>query len=530
MEWILKNGLIYDGSKNPPINQDIYIKDQTIMKIGKNLDSTGKEEIDCSGLCIAPGFIDAHSHNDFFLEKEDALAYNLPFLQQGITTQIVGNCGFSAYGINPDSPFKDKVGGGLFKTANPGRLRDFAKQLEGKLVQNIVPLVGHGTTRTSVAGKNPRPLTQEEIDMQMDLVDQAMKDGAFGGSFGLMYQPGMYAKQEELIAFANKIQEYEGIVTVHPRANSKVALGYPLFGKPHIEQGLDEVITIMKKSGVRMQYSHLIFVGKSSWKCVEPMLKNFYQAREAGYDIAYDMYPFTYGASVMTVVLPSWYLKLTKEEKTKPWNRFKLWLIISITKKLLGIEFSDMVVSYIGKDYPQYEGKTVAEIAKEENKTAFAMYLDLVDLSHGHGRMMLGKYYNEDIIRRLMNDSLSIYMTDAWYEETGTQNAGTFQAFPFFLQKTKEYGIPLEETIHKMTLATANRFSIPNRGKIQEGAMADITVFDYQKIHINEKVPHETPEGIRYVFVNGQLIIRDNTFQNTFAGEIILKNNHCRLE
>lgn len=522
MNYLLKNGLVYNGSTEEPIKQDVYIENGIIKAIGVDLNKDC-HIIDCTDLVVAPGFIDGHSHNDFFVKSDIIEESILPFLKQGITTQIVGNCGFSAYGVHADSKFKDLIGGGLFRTTNPSSLNDYAKDVSGKLILNIVPLIGHCTTRTAVAGKGARNLTKEERQKQLDLLEQGLKEGAFGGSFGLMYEPGMFAPREELIEYAKMIQKYDGILTIHTRANSKIALGYSLIGKPHIEQALDEVIEMMEETHVRTEYSHLIYVGKKSWPYVDRMLKKFKDARKKGFEIAYDMYPFTYGASVITVILPSWYLKLSEEERKKPFNRFKLKVIITLTKKLLGIDYSDLVISYIGKEYPQYEGKTVAEIAEEENRSPFDTYLRLVDLSEGHGGIMLGKYYNEDIILKMMQDDLSIYMTDAWYEKKGAQNAGTYQAFPFFLQKTKENHIPLQETIHKMTGKTAERFKIPNRGYIKEGYAADITVFNYDRIMVNEKVPHETPQGINYVFVNGVLTIDHNKYTDARSGAIIRK-------
>lgn len=521
MGILLKNGLVYDGTLNKPIKQDVYIEDDIIKGIGSNLEINDVKVIDCTNLIVAPGFIDAHSHNDFFLENDEAI---LPFLKQGITTQVVGNCGFSAFGINEESRYKDLVGGGLFKINEPTNFDNFSKNIENKLIPNIIPLVGHGTTRIAVSGYNSRKLNKDEIEQQKSLVEDAMKKGAFGGSLGLMYQPGMFAPKEELLEFAKIIKKYDGILTVHPRANSKIALGYSLLGKPHIEQALDEVIDIMIETGVRVEYSHLIFVGKASWKCVDSMLEKFKKAQDEGYQIAFDIYPFTYGASVITVVLPSWYLKLTEKQKKNKWNRFKLKLIINATKKLLGIDFSDMVVSYIGENYSSYEGKTVLQIAKEENIKPFDMYLKLVDSSCGTGRIMLGKYYNDDIIHKLMNHESSIYMTDAWYEFTGTQNGGTYQAFPYFLEKTKKNNIPLEQTINKMTGLTADRFKIEKRGYIKEGNYADITIFDYDKVKINEIIPNETPEGIRYVIVNGKITIENKDYTGVRSGILLKKN------
>ncbi len=519
MEILLKNGLVYDGTINKPNVLDVYIKDGLISKIGKDLEIICDNSIDCTGLIVSPGFIDAHSHNDFFVvgDQESAI---VPFLKQGITSQIIGNCGFSSYGVG-ESEYRNLVGSGLFKTKECTSLEEYRNMVKGELILNQIPLIGHGTTRISVAGNSPRELTDEEKNKMLSLLEEAMNDGAFGGSLGLMYEPGMYAPKQELIDFAKVIAKHNGILTVHPRANSKVAMGYSLFGKPHIEQALDEMIDIAKESKVRLENSHLIFVGKSSWKCVDAMLNGFYKARSEGIDIAYDIYPFTYGASVITVVLPSWYMKLSIEERKKKFNRFKLKLIINITKKLLGIDFNDLKISFIGDDYPEFEGKTVSEIAKERNVKPIDMYLKLVDLSNGKGRIMLDKYYNDEIIERLMKDDLSIFMTDAWYETSGTQNGGTFQAFPYFIERSIKYNIPLESVINKMTGKTADRFNINDRGYIKEGLSADICIFNKEEIKVNLDIPDETPPGIKYVIINGEMVLKSNHFNGLKKGIVL---------
>lgn len=521
MKILLMNGTIYDGSNTPPIKGDIYIENGFIKQIGSNLKVRAKRKIDCTGLIIAPGFIDAHSHNDFFATDKE---YTLPFLRQGITTQIVGNCGFSSYAADKTSVHNEFVGGGLFHTNNPGSLNDYSKEVKGKLIHNIVPLIGHGTTRITVNGMSSSILTSEKRKMQLDLLEENLKQGAFGASIGLMYEPGMYAPFEELVEVAQLVKKYDGILTVHPRANSKIALGYPLLSKtPHIEQGLDEVIRIMESSKVRVEYSHLIFVGAKSWKSVDPMLDKFNKYNEEGFDIAFDIYPFTYGASVINVVLPDWYLKLDSISRKKKITILKLKLIINITKKLLGIDFDDLIISYIGPDYPQYEGKNVAQIAKEENMKPIDMYIKLVDISNGQGRIMLGKYYNDEIIKTLMKHPLTIYMTDAWYEPSGTQNGGAYQAFPYFLQKSKEYNYPLEQTINKMTGLTADRFRIKNRGYIKENYAADITIFDYSDLAIDFSNPASTPNTIKYVLINGEVVLENKIYNNITTGILLKK-------
>lgn len=525
MKILYKGGLVYDGTGSAPQKGDILTENDRIIALGDLAEAEADRVIDCAGLCVAPGFIDAHSHNDFFYDYDDAESYFAPFLRQGITTQITGNCGFSPFGVDPASPHASLTGAGLFKAKRPGSFRAFCENAKGKLFVNMVPLIGHGTARIAVSGLDPKPMDEAGIAKMRQAVAEAMENGAFGGSFGFMYEPGMYSKTDELVAFAQEIAKYDGIVTVHPRANSAVALGYSLLKRNHIEIALDEVIDIMERSKCRMEYSHLIFVGTSSWKCIDPMLKKFYDYRAKGYEIAYDNYSMTYGASVITVICPPWYMALTDKQKRSAFNRLKLRTVINVTRKLLGLDYKDITIAYINDDpkYNAYEGRNVAEIAKAEGKDCLDLYLELIDASKGAGSVYLDKYYNDQLIRRLMEDELSIFMTDAWLEPKGVQNGAAFQGFPNFLLKAQQYGIPMEKVIHKMTGKTAQRFGIRERGTLQVGNYADITVFDPEGLKVFPEEPGRSAEGIRYVAVNGQLAMDDGQYLTQRGGQMILK-------
>lgn len=525
MTTLLKNGLVVDGSENKPVRADVLLKDDRVEAIGTDLGSADVE-IDCEGLTVAPGFIDAHSHNDMFYDYENAYDYYKPFLEQGITTQITGNCGFSPFGVDPQSPFVGDVGSGLFKAAHPGTFADFKKRAPGKLFVNIAPLVGHSTTRISVNGMSPKALTPEQIEAEVALVDEAMREGCLGGSFGFMYEPSQYAKEDELIAFAKKVAEYDGIMTVHPRAESRVAMDYSLLNlRPHIELGLEEVIRIMEKSKCRMEYSHMIFVGKSSWPSLDRMLQLLHDYRSKGYDIGYDLYSMTYGASVITVICPAWYMALTPEQKKKPINKLKLTLMINIVKRVLGIDFCDLRIAYINDDphYRAYEGMNVEEIAKAEGKKCIEMYLELVDASNGKGGIFLGQYLNDDIIRRLMEDDMSVFITDAWYSAKGAQNGATYQCFPDFLLKGMQWNIPVEKVIRKMTGATADRFRLKDRGYLKPGYKADVTIFAPDELKLYPDEPGRKADGIRMTFTNGVMTVKDGKALNVTPGELILR-------
>lgn len=524
MKTLLKNGMIYDGTGAVPTVGDVLFEDDTILEVGTGLAAQADRVIDVQGRQVCPGLIDAHSHNDFFYDREDAEKYYQPFIEQGITTQITGNCSFSPFGVDPDTPYRDKIGGGLFDALAPCSFAEFKNRAKGKLYVNLVPLIGQGSVRAGIAGYDPKPFTAEQIEQELIHVREAMEGGAFGGSLGFMYEPDRYARMDEILAFAKEIAKYDGIVTIHPRACSIVSADYPLLTKKsHLELGLDEAVEIMEKSGCKLEYSHLIFTGQRSWKLLDKMLATFYRERAKGYPIAYDNYAFHYGASVITVVFPEWYAKLSREEAAKPINRFKLQLTILMYRKVLGIDWDDMVVAYISDEHPEYEGKTIPQAAAEEGLSNLDMYLKLVELSQRTGSIYLGKYYNAEIVRRLMEDELSVFMTDAWVEEKGLQNIAAFQTFPQFFLLAKRYGIPTEKIVRKMTGATADRYGIPQRGYLKAGCKADITVLDINAMRVDESKPDFRPTGVVHVFVNGQAVVENGSYVGGCAGTVILK-------
>lgn len=524
MKILFKNGTVFDGSGSAPFVGDVLIEDDKILQVGTCTEKAD-ETIDASGLYVCPGFIDAHSHNDFFCDRENSEKFFRPFIEQGITTQITGNCSFSPFGTSENNPYREKLGGGLFEANYTGSLKGFCKALEGKLHVNIVPLVGHGSVRAGIKGYDASPLTDEQLKEEISYVHRAMEDGAFGGSMGFMYEPNMYATKEEVYAFAKEIAKYDGILTVHARACSAVSAEYPLLTKKsHLEIALDEIIDIMEKTGCKTEYSHLIFVGKNSWKKLDKMLGKLHALKAQGKPIAYDNYAFHYGASVITVVFPEWYAKLTKEQSASPINRFKIAMTILMYRKVLGIDWEDMTVAYISDDHPEYEGKTVIELAKQEGVKPLDMYLKLVELSDRKGKIYLDKYYNDEIVRTLMQDDMSVFMTDAWVEEKGRQNIAAFQTFPQFFLLAKRWGIAPEKVVRKMSGATADRFGIKNRGYLKEGYKADLSIVDPKKLKVDESKPDAAPGGIHSVYINGSAVFKDGKYLGGTKGEFVLKN------
>ena len=512
---LFKNALIYDGTGSAPFNGDILVDNDKIVNVDKDIQTEeGWEVIDLKGLSVSSGFIDAHSHNDWFAVKKAPQKYFEPFIRQGITSFITGNCGLSAVGFDSDSPYADKVGGGLFSfqdtTGVYPTVSEFFDAIDGNTPCNIAVLAGHCSARASVAGYANRPLTEKEHKQMLDIMEKALKEGACGLSLGLMYEPGIYADINELKAVARLCEKYGRPMTVHPRACSAVSMTYPLLGRPHLLRALDELVEIAEGTKLKLHYSHAIFVGRRSFRCKDELMEILHDLKKRGVDMGFDIYSELLGVSVITVVLPAWYQALTPKQKRHWFNKLKLNVLIAATIVLLGFGWDDIQIAYIGPGYEQYEGKSVAQIAKEMGKSCLDAYLDLCEMSDFKGRVNMGPYSTPEIVSELSKDESCLYMTDAWVEDHGVQNPAIYDCFPKFLKYSLcGTGDTMPNTIRKMTGAVADRFSIKERGYIKPGYYADITVFDESRLR--DGMPDQDASfGIEQVYINGIKVLEGN--------------------
>ena len=516
---LFKNALIYDGTGAEPFKGDILIDNDRIVKVEEHIqEEDGWEVADLQGMSVSSGFIDAHSHNDWFAIKKEPQKYFEPFIRQGITSFVTGNCGLSAVGFEEDTQNIDKIGGGLFSfketTGAYSSVSEFFSAIDGNTPCNIAVLAGHCSARASVAGYENRALTDEERKRMLDIMENALKDGACGLSLGLMYEPGIYAGIDELKGVARLCEKYDRPMTVHPRACSAVSMTYPLLGRPHLLRALDELVEIAKGTGMKLHYSHAIFVGRRSFRCKDEFMSILHDLRDKGVDIGFDIYSELLGVSVITVVLPAWYQALSPAQKRHWFNKMKLNVLIAATIVLLGFGWDDIQIAYIGPGYEKYEGKSVAQIAKEMGKSCLDAYLDLCEMSNFKGRVNMGPYSTPEIVSELSKDERCLYMTDAWVEDHGVQNPAIYDCFPKFLKFSLcGTGDNMPNTIRKMTGAVADRFSIRDRGYIKPGYYADITVFD--ETRLREGTPdQEKSFGIEKVYINGVNVLDANELKS----------------
>lgn len=516
--FLLKGGRIYDGTASEPFVGDILFQGDRILEVTPYVDTTPHVEadnvqvIDIAGLSVSSGFFDAHSHNDWFAARTQPIKYFEPFIRQGITSFITGNCGLSAVGFEPDTPYVNQIGGGLF--CEPGDTtgfypdaESFFKAIDNNTPCNIALLLGHCTARASVAGDSKRKLTDSEMERMKAILEKGLQQGACGLSLGLMYVPGIYADVPEMRQVAKLCEKYNRPMTVHPRAESKVSMDYPLLGRAHNLRALDELVAVTRDLKIKFQHSHLIFVGRNTFKTKDKAHAILDKMRADGIDAQFDIYNELQGVSVITVIMPAWYQALSPAKKRNWWNKLRFSVLCKATIVLLGLGWEGITIAYVGQGNERWEGKTVPECAKEMGKSCIDAYLDLCEMSGFKGRIIFGPYSTPEIISWQSKQDTCLYMTDAWVEEHGVQNPAIYDCFPKFLRDSLlGVGDTMPRTIRKMTGAVADRFSIKDRGYVKPGYHADFTVFN------EDLLKNGTPDcnkafGIEKVFINGRCVL-----------------------
>lgn len=526
-----RNGTIIDGTGEPGIRGDVLVEDDRIIEVSpRRIEAPGAHSVDCEGMVIAPGFIDIHSHNDWFQAVPETQAvWNDPFLRQGITTFVAGNCGSGVAGFRADTPYRSLLENNLFKEGHGGlrwsSYADYFALLEDQgLPANLACLAGSGTIRASIRGYLSGALKQAESAEYDALVLKALDEGALGLSYGMGYAPDIFFPYQDLVRGAKLAASRGGIVTIHARAFSKVSGAYPLrpFGTAHNLLALKECIDLARDSGARLQVSHLIFVGKRTWSTLDAALSMIDRARAEGVDVAFDTYAHHCGATVITGILPDWFMASLPAGYDDPRMLRRAKILMGISFALLGFGFRDIRLA--AGNHPELEafnGLSFHEIAKVRGLGQFENYIDIAKKSGSTARLLIDKYSNPDIVAALMRHPASHFMTDAWVEPAGLQNPAALGCFPRFLERAREGVIPIETAVRKMTGMNADRARLNGRGYLKVGGYADIVVFDAASVK-DRSADGKAPEGIKGVWVNGVRAVKDgDRVTGTQSGRVI---------
>lgn len=518
---LIRNARVLDGTGNPSFPADIGIRGDTIVSIGRLESAQAARVIDASGLMVAPGFIDMHSHADRALAGDDLQrrrAHNL--VTQGITTVVV-----APDGRNARWPVAEEMAA----YRNPG------------IALNVVPMVGHGTVRGRVMGRDfRRAATAEEIELMKQLVRRGMEDGAWGMGAGPEYNPGIYSTTEELIELAKVVAEYNGFYYAHQRSQSRL----PKWQLPSMVEGptvdgidgLKETIRIAAEADVRAVGSHIKAKGRSSWGRAYMDTKMIELARAEGYQVYLDHYPYeTYGGGP-AVVFPEWALEggaeALRQRLDDPQQRSLLEKDLEFLIDLNGGRGRLIIVAHVE---PTLVGKTVAEVADEWGKTlvetliAFALN-GTPDLPAGAliRPMAMSEYDNDQYIRQVYTATC----TDGGVTRKGDGGVGRhpryYGAFPRKIARyVKERGvISLPFAIRSMTGLGAQIIGLPDRGYLREGLKADIVLFDLDELRDRATVlePNLYSEGIKHVLVNGQFTVDNGKLTGALPGAVLDRN------
>lgn len=528
---LISNAQIIDGSGNSAYNGFLGINGDKISFIDKSPppDTSAIKTINASGLTVAPGFINMLSWAAETLYEDGR---SMSELFQGVTLEVFGE-GFS---FGPMSPaFKNEL-----KKSNDFRIEEewssfeeFMNLLENHQIScNIASFVGSVNPRALVIGFDNQPATESELDQMKKIVDTAMNDGAMGLGSALIYPPDTYSSSSELTAMAKVISKYNGTYTFHMRSEGE-----------SIEDAIDEVITIAKEAHINVHIHHLKLSGKDNWHKYERVMEKIEKSQREGVNITANMYTYPAGATGLSSCIPSAYHsggqdsliknlqnpELRKQIKAEMNKRSTKW-------ENLYLEGPDNIVpvSFVNKDLEKYSGKTISEIAKIEGKGPEDTIIDLLieDTSR------IGTIYhimNEELLEKQVKHPWVTFCSDEGSYSPNCRDYGKLihpraygsfsRVIGLYVNEKKLFSI--EEAIRKLSSLPASVLGLTNRGLLRKDYYADIVIFKQNEVKdlATYEKPHVLSTGMKYVTVNGVLVIQDGEHTGKFPGKFIKKGS-----
>jgi N-acyl-D-amino-acid deacylase len=398
---------------------------------------------------------------------------------------------------------------------------------------NMAELAGHASLRAAASAGPRGAMSPHELERCLEEARRCLDEGACGLSFGLGYDPGMYSPLEELAAFSRVAAEAGKPATVHLKALSAISPTYPItYLKPHNLRALREMLEIARETGATLQVSHFIFVGRRSWGTAGRALKMVEQARREGVDVMIDAFPYTCGNTTINAPLPYWFIAMGPRGYRSRRARARLRLELEIGFRLVGFIYDDFqVMDSAIEGAEEFNGLTIAEIARRRRARPFDTLLELSEQSRGETLMLFHSYSgapeNEEALEAVLADQHCLFETDALVRHRGHPNPAAAGTFPRILGEfARERRLfPIEDAVRRMTSASAERFGIRDRGILAKGKAADVVVFDPERIADAPAVagrPAGRPTGIKHVFLNGRQVVRDSSFvEGNRAGRVL---------
>jgi N-acyl-D-amino-acid deacylase len=546
-DLLIINGRVMDGTGNPWFRADVGVKGNEIVKVGRIDSRNAKKIIDARGKIVAPGFIDIHSHGDdgafgnrSGIRADDPMlkaAHNM--VMQGVTTLVVNHDGRSPRSI-------------------PAQRKELEEEGVGP---NVALMIGHNTIRRlAMSPDYQRFSNEEELERMKESIREGMEAGAFGLSAALEYVPGRWSNTEEVVELVKEVKEYGGVYIVHERFSGSDPMWFlPSRDGESPGNAIDnirEVIRIAEETGVPSCATHIKVKGADYWGVSNAIVKQVNRARARGIEVWADQYPYnTTGSDGNTVLLPDWALMRNRwdreaedgEDKPKTYKEALARTLAnkenheSLEKDILReIERRGGAENVVVFDYPNEDliGKSIAQIAeeKEMNYVEVAYYLQLEgDPERPGGARLRGFSLNEQDIEILAAQPWVITASDAGIARSKDRpvHARYYGTFPRKIAYyAKERGVlSVESAVRSMTSLPAQFMGFQDRGMLREGYKADITIFDLDEIKDKATFfePHQYPEGIYHVIVNGTFLVEDSQLkEHTLPGEVLHVKNSRR--
>jgi N-acyl-D-amino-acid deacylase len=491
---VVRGVTLYDGSGAAGVVGDVAIGGERIVAVGRFTVAATPRIIDGKGLAAAPGFIDLHTHSDRPLQKKDTRA-NRCYLHQGVTTVVTGNCG-----------------------TGPVDVAEYFQTLErGKIGTNVIHQVPHNDVRDRVMKNANRAPTADELRQMEELVDQGMKDGAWGLSTGLIYNPGTYAKTDELIALARVAARHGGFYASHIRDEGTTVLS-----------AINEALTIGREAGLPVHISHLKVSGRRAWGLAADEIALISKARKDGQAVSADQYPYIASStSLKATLIPTSFREGSQKEYVARLNdaeqlaRLRPAVQDGIRQHQDGKDIR--IARYAPK--PAWQGKDLAAIAGAERRPAADIVLEI---ERQGGAQVVIFNMSEENVRLVMRQPFVATASDGASMLPSADTVPHPRSYGCFPRKIGRYAIEdkiltVEQAVRSASGLPADILHLPERGYLRAGCFADMVVFDPKTFRDTATFdkPHQYATGVRYLFVNGRLAIDDGKFTEVLAGKVL---------
>ena len=483
IDLAVRNATVVSSSDANRLEADIGITGDRITDIG----SVGPARItlDAADLVVAPGFVDAHAHDDVSLHRHPM---NREKLQQGVTTVICGSCGYSAFPHQPGYQSTDLLG-----TDGPWtNYSEYAATIRARGIgPNMAAFVGHNTAIAQIVGEAAQRPTRRQRSKVADAVRRAIEQGALGVSTGLIYDPGRFSTTEDLVDLAAAVRDVDGLYSTHLRDEGD-----------HLHSALNEALVVAQTARVGIQVSHLKVRGPKNWGSIGTALGAIEQAQADGCDVGFDVYPYTAGSGQ---------------------------LVQYFDPAAIDVERASVVQIALCSDFPNYQGRRLAEIAESENIGIDQLTKRIITAPEADKTIGILFEMHESDMREALVHPLAMVGSDGIPQESGVPHPRLLGTFPRVLgHYTRDEGLlDLPEAIRKMTSRPADRYRLADRGRIEVGGFADLVVFDEAAIADSGSYQERRdPTGIRWVIVNGEIAVEGGRATGILAGRVLDNNQH----